>query len=188
MAQAQPFPRGGVLFWALALTLTACRPAAGDRPGSAPPAPGATATATPPPTQSAPALSLKSLTGETVSLADLKGNVVFIDFWATWCPPCRISLPAVERLHADYQGKPVRVVGVSVDEDIEALRAFVKKKGTPYPVLMDSDWAVASAYGADGIPHFVVVDRDGRLVDQWSGFAPGFSDDWRKTIDRLLQS
>lgn len=170
-----------MLFWALALTLTACRPAAGDRPGNVPAAPGAT------PTQSAPAFSLKSLTGETVSLADLKGNVVFIDFWATWCPPCRISLPAVERLHADYQGKPVRVLGVSVDEDMDALRAFVKKKGTAYPVLSDSDSAVASAYGADGIPHFVVVDKDGRLVDQWSGFAPGFSDDWRKTIDRLLQ-
>lgn len=178
------FPHRGAALWALALTLAACRPSAGDRPAPpTPPGPAASAAAG----QSAPAFTLKSLTGETVSLADLKGQVVFIDFWATWCPPCRISIPAVERLHADYQGKAVRVLGVSIDEDIDALRAFVKKKGTPYPVLMDSDSAVASAYGADGIPHFVVVDKDGRLVDQWSGFAPGFSDDWRKTIDRLLQ-
>lgn len=167
----------------MAVILAACRPSAGDR-SAPPPAPGAPAAAADP----APAFSLKSLAGDSVSLADLKGQVVFIDFWATWCPPCRISLPAVERLHADYQGKPVRVLGVSVDEDIDALRAFVKKKGTAYPVLMDSDSAVASAYGADGIPHFVIVDRDGRLAGQWSGFAPGHSDDWRKTIDRLLQS
>lgn len=178
------FPRGGAAYWALALTLAACRPSAGDRPAPTAPATGAKAAAA----EKAPAFTLKSLAGETVSLSDLKGNVVFIDFWATWCPPCRISMPSVERLHVDYKDRPVRVLGVSIDEDVDALRAFVKKKGTPYPVLMDSDSAVASAYGADGIPHFVVVDKEGRLVDQWSGFAPGFSDDWRKTIDRLLQN
>jgi cytochrome c biogenesis protein CcmG/thiol:disulfide interchange protein DsbE len=178
--------RRGPAFWAVALSLAACRPSAGDRAPGAAPAPAAPTAPTVP--GAAPAFALKALTGETLSLEALKGNVVFLDFWATWCPPCRISMPAVERLHADYQGKPVRVIGVSIDEDIDALRAFVKKKGTPYPVLMDPDSATASAYGADGIPHFVVVDRAGRLVDQWSGFAPGFSDDWRKTIDRLLQN
>jgi peroxiredoxin len=182
-----PFPlrsvRRGPALWAAALLLAACRPSAADR------APAAAPTeATPTAPGAAPAFALKSLTGETVSLASLKGNVVFIDFWATWCPPCRISMPSVERLHADYKGKPVRVIGVSVDEDIDALRAFVKKKKTAHPVLMDPDSATASAYGAEGIPHFAVVDREGRLIDQWSGFAPGFSDDWRKTIDRLLKS
>jgi thiol-disulfide isomerase/thioredoxin len=171
--------------WAAALLLAACRPSAG-RPRSRGAAP---TEATPTAPGAAPAFALKSLTGETVSLASLKGNVVFIDFWATWCPPCRISMPSVERLHADYQ----RQAGAGDRRERRRrhrrpARLREERKARPYPVLMDPDSATASAYGAEGIPHFAVVDREGRLVDQWSGFAPGFSDDWRKTIDRLLKS
>jgi thiol-disulfide isomerase/thioredoxin len=124
--------------------------------------------------------------GKSVSLADFKGQVVFLDFWATWCPPCRASLPEVERLFSDYQGKNLQVLGMNLDEDAADVVSFVAKKKVLYPVLLAGASDVSDRYGVGGIPHFVLIDREGRRVDQWSGFAPGVAREWRKAIDALL--
>ena len=134
----------------------------------------------------APGFSLNTTDGQTVSLSDFKGKVVFIDFWATWCPPCRISMPEVEKIHGHFQGKNVQVLGLSVDEDPESVRRFVAKKKIPYPTLLAGDSDASAAYGVRGIPHFALIDQEGRLVDTWSGYAPSFGMEWRKAIDALL--
>lgn len=184
---------GGPRVWAVAAAILAggCRPSSGD--GSAPPAPPrsepVTFSAAPAPGTAfspAPSFSLKDAAGRKVSLSEFKGKVVFIDFWATWCPPCRISLPAVERLYTDYQGKPVQVLGLNLDEDAESVMRFLKKKEIPYPVLFAGESDIASQYGVSGIPHFALVDSQGRLVNEWAGYAPGFPQEWRDAIDRLL--
>lgn len=136
--------------------------------------------------KSAPGFSLLDTQGKTVALADFKGKVVFIDFWATWCPPCRISMPEVEKLYADYQGKAVQVLGLNLDENGDNARRFVERKKTPYPVLLAGDSDISSAYGVGGIPHFVLIDKEGRLVNMWSGFAPGMGEEWRAAINTLL--
>ncbi|MBL8023817.1 MAG: redoxin domain-containing protein [Elusimicrobia bacterium] len=134
----------------------------------------------------APGFSLQDTNGKTVSLADFKGKVVFLDFWATWCPPCRISMPDVEKLHRHFQGKPVQVLGLNLDENPEKVKRFVEQKKIPYPVLLAGDSDVARSYGVGGIPHFVLIDQDGRLVNDWSGYAPEFAGNWRALINQLL--
>lgn len=169
-----------------------CRPSSSDGSASSstpPPSEPAAFIAAPAPEAAvspAPGFTLKDTAGRTVSLADFKGKVVFIDFWATWCPPCRISLPAVERLYNDYRGKPVQVLGLSLDDDPASVMRFLKKKEIPYPVLFAAESGTASEYGVSGIPHFALVDSQGRLVNDWSGYAPGFPQEWRAAIDRLL--
>lgn len=136
--------------------------------------------------KSAPLFSLKDTTGQTVSLEDFKGHVVFLDFWATWCPPCRASLPAVEKLYVDYQGKNLQILGLNVDDSDETAVAFTKDNNIPYPVLLAGNSSVAGDYGVQGIPHFVLMDGQGRLVRAWSGYADGFPADWRESINQLL--
>ncbi len=134
----------------------------------------------------APGFSLLDTQGKTVALADFKGQVVFIDFWATWCPPCRMSMPLVEKLHAAYQGKPVQVLGLNLDEDPDDVRKFVAKKHTAYPVLLAGNSDISSAYGVGGIPHFVLIDQEGRVAGVWPGFASEMDAEWRAAIDKLL--
>ncbi len=135
----------------------------------------------------APGFSFLDTQGKTVALADFKGKVVFIDFWATWCPPCRISMPEVEKLYADFQGKAVQVLGLNLDENGDNARRFVERKKTPYPVLLAGNSDISSAYGVDGIPHFVLIDKEGKVVNVWSGFAPGMGEEWRAAINALLE-
>ena len=115
----------------------------------------------------APAFKLDGLNGGTVALADLKGKVVVLDMWATWCGPCVASLPHLDELSKDYQGKSAPVAIYAVDQTatesqgVDAVRAFVKRKGWSLPVLLDSAGAVGKAYKADAIPETVVVGQDG---------------------------
>ncbi len=169
----------GAVLW------TACGPS-GGRSEPEPPAQTESAAPVVVGEGAAPGFSLLDTQGKTVALADFKGKVVFIDFWATWCPPCRISMPEVEKLSAYFQGKAVQVLGLNLDENAESARRFVAKKGIPYPVLLAGGTDIANAYGVNGIPHFALIDRQGRLVNVWSGFSPGMGADWRAAIDTLL--
>ena len=121
-----------------------------------------------------------------MALADFKGKVVFIDFWATWCPPCRISMPEVEKLYVESQGKNVLILGLNLDENAGTAKKYVERKKIPYPVLLAGESGISSAYGVSGIPHFALIDQNGSLVQIWSGYAPGMGAEWRAAIDSLL--
>jgi len=111
--------------------------------------------------------SLPSVNGTTFRLRDMKGKIVLIDFWATWCPPCRDALPAIEKIHRDWNGKGVVVLGVD-DEPAATIRSFISKNGITYPTLLDPDRKVHELFGVDGngqgIPLTVVFDREGKFV------------------------
>jgi len=136
-------------------------PACGDAPtpdGDAPAAgePAADAERTP-----APPFELPDLDGERVSLESLRGKVVVIDFWATWCPPCIFQVPILNEIQEAYRDQGVVVLGVSVDtEGADVVRAFVQEHDVQYRVLM-GDEALARRYGAPGFPWMVVVLPDG---------------------------
>lgn len=102
-----------------------------------------------------------------VRLADLKGKVVVIEFWATWCPPCRESIPHLNQLRKRWLGKDVVVVSLT-DEPADVVARFIKKSGLQYPVGTGS--RSSFDYGVDSIPHAFVLDGSGRIV--WHGF-PG---------------
>jgi cytochrome c biogenesis protein CcmG/thiol:disulfide interchange protein DsbE len=111
----------------------------------------------------APGFSLPDLAGRTVSLADLAGRIVVIDFWATWCAPCQYQIPVLNELHATWRDRGVEVLGVSVDAGPrEAVAAYAEEHAIGYRVLL-GDEALARRYGAPGFPALAIVRPDGAL-------------------------
>ena len=129
---------------------------------------------------------LQDLEGKPVSLSDYKGKVVFIDFWATWCPPCRASIPAVENLYEQYKdNEDFVVLGINLQEDKDTILKFMKKQKMNYPVLL-SDKKVISNYKISSIPRFFIIDKNGEIYNKYVGFAPGVEELWQKDIKKLL--
>jgi thiol-disulfide isomerase/thioredoxin len=110
---------------------------------------------------------LKSVSGEAIRLSDLRGSVVVLDFWATWCGPCRRELPIVEKLRTEFAGK-VQFLGIN-DEDKGMVTAFLKKNDYQLSVLMDGRRDVHRQYGISGIPTLLVIDRSGVIRQHYVG-------------------
>jgi peroxiredoxin len=108
---------------------------------------------------------LKDRTGKTWRLSDLRGHVVIVNFWATWCPPCRKEIPDLEKLSQRFAGQGLIVLGIS-DEEAPKVDDFLKRQPIAYPVLLDSDRAVNKSFAIHGIPKSFVYDRSGKLVAQ----------------------
>ena len=118
----------------------------------------------------APDFALKDINGRTYRLADLRGKIVFLNLWATWCPPCRMEMPSMERLHRRLQGTDFIMLAVSEDEDgSAAVRPFVDQMGLTFPVLLDQDGVLPPRYGVTGYPETFVIDRDGRVIQHTVG-------------------
>jgi len=112
--------------------------------------------------------TLKALDGDKVSLSGLRGKVVLLDFWATWCPPCRKELPEVEKLRQQFGDKGLVVLGVN-DEDSGTVKSFLKKNEYGLPVLMDSKHDVHRMYGASAIPTVIIIDKNGVIKAHYVG-------------------
>ena len=113
----------------------------------------------------APAFELSAPGGEVHRLADLRGEVVLLNFWATWCGPCREELPLLETLHQQLGGEGLEVIGVNVDQgDALRVQRFAEQQGLSFSVLHDPEQQVASHYAVLGYPTTVVIDREGRIV------------------------
>src|ERR1700682_6070766 len=109
-----------------------------------------------------PPLARADLAGKSVDLNDLRGRVVLVNFWATWCEPCREEMPSVARLQAKLKGKPFEVLAVNFGETNDKVAEFVRKEGWSVPVLLDPDKETAGAWGAKGLPMTFLVDARGR--------------------------
>jgi cytochrome c biogenesis protein CcmG, thiol:disulfide interchange protein DsbE len=119
----------------------------------------------------APQFSLKGLNGEQVSLSDYRGKVVLIDFWATWCAPCKIEIPKLVKLQKKYAGEGLQVIGISMDDGPEPVRGFARDFAINYPVAM-GDVKVAEAYGGIlGLPVAFLIDREGHIYRKMVGDA-----------------
>lgn len=119
--------------------------------------------------QVAPAFALNDLAGQKVEMAGLRGKVVLLDFWATWCAPCREEIPHFVEMQEKYRGQGLEIVGVSVDDSAEPVRKFYQEYKMNYPVVM-GDEKLAGAYGGVlGLPIAFLIDRDGKVVKKHIG-------------------
>ncbi|MFH1419250.1 MAG: redoxin domain-containing protein [Planctomycetota bacterium] len=123
--------------------------------------------------QTAPIWELETTDGKTITLESLRGNVVVMDFWATWCGPCRMAMPGLQKLHERFKGQPVKVFGVNCRERSRNAdpAAFAKSLGLTYTQLLNGN-AVAGAYGVRGIPCLYVIGKDGKILRAVAGFSP----------------
>ena len=125
----------------------------------------------------APEYSAVTLAGDSVSLADLKGEVVLLNVWATWCIPCQEEIPALQRLHEQYSGQGLRIVGVSVDArgEEQNVEEFAESFGVGYDVWLDPAERVISTFRVLGVPNTYLIDREGRVL--WKHIGPVVDDD-----------
>lgn len=131
----------------------------------------------------APEFTLQNLAAEDVSLSDYRGKVVLLNFWATWCMPCRDEMPSMERLWQQYRDKGFVILAVSTDEGGPSrVKSFVKRLKINFPVVLDPDATVSDLYQVSGLPVSYLVDREGHVVNKVTG-----SEDWmsEKAIARI---
>jgi peroxiredoxin len=129
--------------------------------------------------------SLPALDGREVKLSDYKGQVILLDFWATWCPPCRNSIPAFVRLYNKYHEQGFTILGIGLDDEA-ALRKYASDNKISYPVLIGNN-DIGKAYGVTGIPKMVFIDRKGKIRKTQVGFAPELEAGFEMLIDSLVR-
>ena len=131
--------------------------------------------------------SLKGLDGKEYKLSNFRGKVVVLDFWATWCPPCRASLSFFENIHKKYKDKGLVVVGVSVDMSDRVVKKFVESKGLTYLILLDKDNLVSDLYNVFSIPTTIIIDKNGNIVTKKVGFNKSYERYYEETVKKLLE-
>ena len=138
--------------------------------------------------KAAPDFILPDLAGRTTRLADLRGKVVLVNFWATWCPPCREEVPSMAKLNRLMAGKPFQMLAVSIDEGgKEAVEAFFKQAGTELPVLLDTNGATGKLYGLTGVPETFVLDKKGVILKKVIGAMDWSAPDVVKFLDETMK-
>jgi thiol-disulfide isomerase/thioredoxin len=139
------------------------------------------------PASGAPDFTLPSLDGPNLRLQEQRGRVVMINFWATWCGPCRVEMPHLARLFEKYRGSGFTVLAVNIDEDPHKAASLAKQLGMRFPVLLDTEKKVSRLYDLSTMPSSVLVDRDGRVRYITRGYRDGYEETYDKQIRELLR-
>jgi thiol-disulfide isomerase/thioredoxin len=134
-----------------------------------------------------PDFTLKTLDGQEITLSKFKGKVVLLDFWATWCGPCREAIPHLISLQKTYQEKGFEVIGMNVDKgDAETVRRFVKSMDIPYPITLTPEEVVRN-YGVTGLPTTILIDKQGKIRQKLLGYNSKISKQITSTVIELTQ-
>jgi peroxiredoxin len=137
----------------------------------------------------APNFSLPGLDGEMISLDDYKGKVVFLNIWATWCPPCVQEMPSMEKLYQELKGEEFEILAVSIDASGgKDVIPFMKKYGLSFPALLDTKGSIKSLYQTTGVPESFIIDKDGIIAEKIIGPREWASPDAVRSIRTLIRS
>jgi len=135
----------------------------------------------------APAFQLNSNSGKPLSLASLRGQIVLVNFWASWCGPCRKEMPILEQLNRQYRSKGVALVGVNVEPDSAAATNWLKATPVSFPILYDVDSKVSKLYQVEGMPNTVILDRKGNVRYIHRGYSAGAENEYLDQIRALIR-
>ncbi len=135
----------------------------------------------------APDFTLKSRSGENIKLSELRGEVVMLNFWASWCGPCRQEMPLLDALHARYKALGFRLLGVNVDEDSASAQALLDEIPVSFTILFDPKNRLADRYAIEAMPTTILIDRDGRRRYMHLGYLPGYEQDYEREIKALIR-
>jgi len=138
------------------------------------------------PGTAAPAFALPTTSGETVSLAALRGRVVYVDFWASWCGPCRRSFPWMDAMQARYRSDGLSIVGINVDKRRADAERFLRDTPASFTIVYDAEGKTPAAYDVKGMPSSYLIDRQGNVVAVEEGFRDERRDDLEARIRALL--
>ena len=136
---------------------------------------------------SAPDFTLKSYTGENLRLSEYRGEVVLINFWASWCGPCRQEMPVLSELHDKYRALGFTVLGVNVEADSSKARKLLQEQPVSFPVVFDNDSVVSKQYDVVAMPSTVLVDRDGNMRYLHKGYKPGLEAVYQQQVRDLIR-
>ena len=139
------------------------------------------------PATTAPDFTLHAMGGPNLRLKEQRGRVVMVNFWATWCGPCRQEMPQLNRLYEKYKSSGFVLLGVNVDDDTSKAAEVATKLGVTFPVLLDTEKTVSKLYDLSTMPSTVIIDRDGKVRYVHRGYLAGYEDNYEKQIRELLK-
>ena len=129
---------------------------------------------------------LQDLSGATRRLSDFRGKVVFLNFWATWCGPCRFEMPSMEKLYRRLKDEGLEILAVNLQEDRSSVEQFVDEYGLSFPVLLDTTGRIGATYGARSIPTTYIVDREGFVIAGTIGTREWDTEEYIRFFEKLL--
>ncbi len=135
----------------------------------------------------APAFTLTALGGEQAALSQYKGQVVMVNFWATWCGPCQQEMPLLDQMYKKYKQAGFTLIGVSVDKDAPPVKDLMARKPVSFPVLLDPTSQVSKAYHVEEMPSTVIIDRKGQIRYIHRGYRPGDENEYQDRIRQLIK-
>jgi peroxiredoxin len=141
--------------------------------------------------EAAPDFTLRDINGQQVSLSSYKGKVVLLNFWATWCGPCKLEMPHLDKMDREFEEKGFEVISISTDDARASskVRPLIKRGGYGFTVLLDKETTVVSQYNpAKTLPYNVLIDRKGAIHKVFQGYNPGDEVQLRKAIESLLEA
>lgn len=135
----------------------------------------------------APDFTLTDANGQSVTLSDLRGQVIMINFWASWCGPCRQEMPLLEQIHQRYEPLGFTLLGVNVEKNPADGQAFLKERPVSFPVLYDPENDISKLYDVVAMPSTVLIDRQGNVRYLHHGYKPGYENDYQDQIRALAR-
>lgn len=135
----------------------------------------------------APDFTGKTMAGDNLRLQEQQGNVVMLNFWASWCGPCRKEMPLLEDMQKKYQRMGFTLIGVNVDEDTQAAKRFLADVKTSFPMVLDASGTISKQYNVDAMPTSIFIDRSGNIRDVHKGYKAGDEKAYEKILKKLIR-